>query len=202
MKKPENPKRQAILDAATRAFTTCGYSGVSMEAIAEAAPVSKPTLYNHFKSKQDLFAAVIECRCEALLSTLSSVQTELNDPVAGLSAIANAFIDLAYADEALQLYRLIIAEQQHFPELGELIYHSGPEPVLRQMASYLAELNARGILHIADLETSSRLFLDMLKGDHHFRCLLGLLTGLGDEEKHRLISTVVSFFLKGHGYDA
>jgi TetR/AcrR family transcriptional repressor of mexJK operon len=202
MNKPHNPKRQAILDAATRAFITHGYSGASMEAIAEAAPVSKPTLYNHFKSKQDLFAAVIECRCEALLSTLSSVQAELNDPVAGLSAIAGAFIDLLYADEALQLYRLIIAEQQQFPELGELIYRSGPEPVLRQMASYLAELNARGILKIADLETSSRLFLDMLKGDQHFRCLLGLQSGLSETVKQRLISTVVSFFLKGHGYEA
>jgi len=202
MNKPHNPKRQAILDAATRAFITHGYSGTSMEAIAEAAPVSKPTLYNHFKSKQDLFAAVIECRCEALLSTLSSVQAELNDPVAGLSAIAGAFIDLVYADEALQLYRLIIAEQQQFPELGERIYRSGPEPVLRQMASYLAELNARGILKIADLETSSRLFLDMLKGDQHFRCLLGLQSGLSETVKQRLISTVVSFFLKGHGYEA
>jgi TetR/AcrR family transcriptional repressor of mexJK operon len=202
MNKPHNPKRQAILDAATRAFITHGYSGASMEAIAEAAPVSKPTLYNHFKSKQDLFAAVIECRCEALLSTLSSVQAELNDPVAGLSAIAGAFIDLVYADEALQLYRLIIAEQQQFPELGERIYRSGPEPVLRQMASYLAELNARGILKIADLETSSRLFLDMLKGDQHFRCLLGLQSGLSEAVKQRLISTVVSFFLKGHGYEA
>jgi TetR/AcrR family transcriptional repressor of mexJK operon len=202
MNKPHNPKRQAILDAATRAFITHGYSGASMEAIAEAAPVSKPTLYNHFKSKQDLFAAVIECRCEALLSTLSSVQAELNDPVAGLSAIAGAFIDLLYADEALQLYRLIIAEQQQFPELGELIYRSGPEPVLRQMASYLAELNVRGILKIADLETSSRLFLDMLKGDQHFRCLLGLQSGLSETVKQRLISTVVSFFLRGHGYEA
>jgi len=202
MNKPRNPKRQAILDAATCAFIMHGYSGASMEAIAEAAPVSKPTLYNHFKSKQDLFASVIEGRCEALLSTLSSVQAELNDPVAGLSAIAGAFIDLLYADEALQLYRLIIAEQQQFPELGERIYRSGPEPVLRQMASYLAELNARGILKVPDLETSSRLFLDMLKGDQHFRCLLGLQSGLSEAVKQKLISTVVSFFLKGHGYEA
>jgi TetR/AcrR family transcriptional repressor of mexJK operon len=202
MNKPHNnPKRQAILEAATRAFIALGYSGTSMEAIAEAAPVSKPTLYNHFKNKQDLFAAVIECRCEALLRIFSSVQTELNDPVAGLSAIASAFIDLVYADEAIQLYRLIIAEQQHFPELGELIYRSGPLPVLRQMTSYMAELNIHGILNITDLETSSRLFLDMLKGDEHFRCLLGVKSGLTDAEKCHLIDAAVSLFLKGHGYD-
>ena len=59
MNNPNNPKRQAILNAAKRVFIAHGYSGTSMEAIAEAAPVSKPTLYNHFKGKQELFAAVI-----------------------------------------------------------------------------------------------------------------------------------------------
>ena len=202
MKNPHNTKLQAILEAATRAFIAHGYSGVSMEAIAVAAPVSKPTLYNHFRSKQDLFAAVIECRCEALLDTLANVQTELNDPVAGLRAIAGAFIDLVYADEAIQLYRLIIAEQQHFPELGELIYRSGPVPLLRQMASYLAELNAKGTLNIPDLEMSSCLFLNMLKGDEHFRCLLGLQSGLSGAAKQRKIDAAVSLFLKGHGHGA
>ena len=173
-----------------------------MEAIAEAAPVSKPTLYNHFKGKQELFVAVIAEQCEFLLSKLSGVQTELSDPVAGLKGIADAFIDLAYADESIQLYRLIIAEQQHFPELGELIYGSGPVSILRQLSSYLAELHARGILKVDDIETSSRLFFGMLKGDQHFRCLLGLQSGLSETEKQRLIDAAVSLFLKGHGHHA
>ncbi len=201
MNNSNNPKRQAILDAAKRAFITHGYSGTSVEAIAEAAPVSKPTLYNHFKSKQELFSAVIAGQCESLLSTLSGVQTELSDPVAGLKAIAGAFVDLVYADEAMQLYRLIIAEQQHFPELGALVYRSGPEPVLQQVSSYLADLHARGILSIDDIETASRLFFGMLKGDEHFRCLLGLQSGLGEAAKQRLIDAAVSLFLKGHGHD-
>lgn len=201
MNNPYNPKRQAILDAAKRAFIAHGYSGASMEAIAEAAPVSKPTLYNHFKGKQELFAAVIAGQCESLLNTLSGVQTGLSDPVAGLKTIAGAFVNLIYTNEAMQLYRLIIAEQQHFPELGELVYRSGPISVLLQLSSYLDELNARGILKVDDIETSSRLFFGMLKGDQHFRCLLGLQSGLSDEAKQRLIDAAVSLFLKGHGYD-
>jgi len=201
MNKPYNPKRQAILDAAKRAFIAHGYSGASIEAIAEAAPVSKPTLYNHFKGKQELFAAVIAGQCEALLSTLTREQAELADPVAGLKAIANAFVELVYTDEALQLYRLIIAEQQQFPGLGELVYRSGPESVLQQLSTYLDELKARSILSIDNIETSSRLFFGMLKGDQHFRCLLGLQSGLSDGEKRLLIDATVSLFLKGHGYD-
>jgi TetR/AcrR family transcriptional repressor of mexJK operon len=201
MNKPYNPKRQAILEAAKRAFIDHGYSGASMEAIAEAAPVSKPTLYTHFKGKQELFAAVVAGQCEALLSSLSVVQTEFSDPVTGLKTIAGAFVDLVYTDEALQLYRLIIAEQQQFPVLGELVYRSGPESVLQQLSTYLGELKARGMLSVDNIETSSRLFFGMLKGDHHFRCLLGLQSGLSEAEKRQLIDAAVSLFLKGHGYE-
>ncbi len=197
-----NPKRQAILDAAKQAFIDHGYSGASVEAIAEAAPVSKPTLYNHFKNKQALFAAVIDSQCATLLNTLADVRTERSNPAAGLQSIAEAFVELVYGDDSIQLYRLIIAEQQHFPELGELVYRTGPEPVLQQLSAYLADLRAHDILQINDLATSSRLFLNMLKGDQHFRCLLGLQTGLSEAEKRQLIDAAVCLFLKGHGYEA
>jgi TetR/AcrR family transcriptional repressor of mexJK operon len=195
-----NPKRQAILDAARRAFLAHGYSGASMEAIAEAAPASKPTLYSHFKGKQELFAAVIGEQCEVLLSTLSRVQTKLENPAAGLKAIAGAFVDLLYSNEALDIYRLIIAEQRNFPELGELIYRSGPGSFHEQLSSYLTKLKAEGVLRLADAETASQLFLGMLQGHKHFRCLMGLQSELSEAEKESIIGAAVSLFLKGHGY--
>jgi TetR/AcrR family transcriptional repressor of mexJK operon len=197
-----NPKRQAILDAARRVFLVHGYSGASMEAIAEAAPVSKPTLYHHFHSKHELFAAVIIEQCDALLSTLSAAQTAMPDPAAGLKAIATAFVDLLYAEESLALYRLLIAEQQHFPELGEQVYRASAEPAIDQLSAYLTELHHRGSLHIVDADSSSQLLLGMLHGAQHFRCLLGLRAGLTPAEKHALIESAVSLFLKGHAHEA
>lgn len=201
MKRISKSKRQAILEAAKQAFLAHGYSGASMEAIAEAAPVSKPTLYSHFNGKQELFAAVIAGECEFLLSTLARSQAEIKDPAVGLKTIARAFVDLIYADEALSLYRLIISEQQNFPELGARVYRTGPEPLLKQLSSYLAGLSASGALTIPDVATSSRLFLSMLKGDEHLRCLLGIKTGLNEAEKEEMINAAVSLFLKGHGYE-
>jgi TetR/AcrR family transcriptional repressor of mexJK operon len=202
MQPASSPKRQAILAAAKRAFLSHGYSGTSMEAIAEAAPVSKPTLYSHFKGKQELFAAVIACQCEELLHTLARVQTEHSEPVVGLRAILRAFADLLYSEEALSHYRLIIAEQQQFPELGELVYQSAAEPILQQLSAYLTKLHRDDTLHVPDVETSSRLLLGMLKGDEHFRCLLGLQAGLSDAAKTRLVDAALALFLKGHGYEA
>jgi TetR/AcrR family transcriptional regulator of autoinduction and epiphytic fitness len=53
-------KREAIVQSATTLFQKHGFEGVSMDRVAEAADVSKRTLYNHFPSKEELFAHV--CR--------------------------------------------------------------------------------------------------------------------------------------------
>lgn len=202
MTRSSKSKRQAILEAAKRAFLAHGYSGASMESIAEAAPVSKPTLYSHFKGKQELFAAVIAGECETLLNTLARSQAEIREPAVALRTIARAFVDLIYAEDALNLYRLIISEQQNFPELGRQVYRTGPEAVLKQLSAYLAELSASGAVTIPDVAISSRLFLSMLKGDEHLRCLLGMQPGLNETEKEDMIHAAVSLFLNGYGHDA
>lgn len=52
-------KRQVILDGAIAVFTEYGYDAASMDKIAEAAGVSKRTVYNHFLSKESLFQTVV-----------------------------------------------------------------------------------------------------------------------------------------------
>ncbi len=200
MRRSLNPKRQAILDAARQVFLTHGYSGARMETIAETAPVSKPTLYSHFGSKHELFAAVIADQCDSLLSTLSDAPLAMPEPADGLKTIAAAFVDLLYAEDSLALYRLLIAEQQHFPELGSQVYAASAEPAIQLLSRYLAELQARGHIHLDDPDTASQLLLGMLKGVPHFRCLLGLQPGLSADEKQQLIDSAVRLFLLGHSH--
>lgn len=66
-------KRQSILKGATTLFLEQGFNAVSMDKIAQAAPVSKATLYKYFASKSDLLAAVIKELCAVLLQTIDSV---------------------------------------------------------------------------------------------------------------------------------
>ncbi len=53
-------KRERIHQAAQRLFMQLGFEATSMDAIAEAAAVSKPTLYRYYQSKEALFIAVLE----------------------------------------------------------------------------------------------------------------------------------------------
>ena len=53
-------RRSRILDAATSLFLQQGFKAVSMEAIAAATPVAKPTLYKHFPDKEAVFVAIVQ----------------------------------------------------------------------------------------------------------------------------------------------
>ena len=53
-------KRRQIIDGASRVFLAQGFDAASMGAIAREAGVSKGTLYVYFKSKEELFEAIVE----------------------------------------------------------------------------------------------------------------------------------------------
>src|SRR5271169_5857506 len=51
-------RREQLLSVATKVFARFGYEAATTHAIAEAAGITEPILYRHFKSKQDLFMAI------------------------------------------------------------------------------------------------------------------------------------------------
>jgi TetR/AcrR family transcriptional repressor of mexJK operon len=194
---PIDPKRQAILTGAARMFLAHGFRNSSMEKIAQAAPVSKATLYNHFDSKDTLLAAVISDLCGSLLQTMTQVIIEPDNVENNLNKIATSAVDLIFAEDALAIYRLVVAESPDFPELGQLFYQSGPQAVLTQLEDYFQQLNAEGIFTITDPVFAADAFFSMLKGDLHLRCLLSKTLRPSADEKKRLISQVIAFYMRG-----
>ncbi len=194
---PADTKHLAILDSATRMFLTYGYRNASMEKIAQAAPVSKATLYKHFDSKEALLAAVISNLCASLLHTMTQVTIESDNVESNLNKIATAAMDLIYAEDALAIYRLVVAESPDFPELGQLFYQSGPQTLLTQLEDYFRRLNTEGHLTIIDPVFAADAFFSMLKGDLHCRCLLSKTLRPSFDQKKRLVSQVIAFYMRG-----
>ena len=52
--------RDKILNEALTLFAENGYDGTSVEEIAEKVGIKAPSLYNHFKGKEDILNALIE----------------------------------------------------------------------------------------------------------------------------------------------
>src|ERR1700744_4277293 len=94
---PRGELEEWMLDAAGPAFAECGFHDASMDAIAEAAGISKPMLYNYFGSKQGLYAAYIERSGHALLKSMREADSRDTPPAQRLYAGILAF--LTYADE-------------------------------------------------------------------------------------------------------
>src|SRR4051812_27867652 len=59
-------RRVVVLDAAAAEFAARGYAGASLRAIAAAAGVTTPVLYDHFASKAELYAEVAQQQAAAL----------------------------------------------------------------------------------------------------------------------------------------
>lgn len=64
-------KRDALLDTAEALFARQGYRAVGIDTVLDRAGVAKMTLYKHFRSKEELIAAVLERRGDSIASALA-----------------------------------------------------------------------------------------------------------------------------------
>ena len=70
-------RRQTILEAAAKAFAARGYHATAMRDIATAAGITKPVLYDHFASKQQLYITLLEgARDELTASTAAALRRD------------------------------------------------------------------------------------------------------------------------------
>ncbi|MFJ7199908.1 MULTISPECIES: TetR/AcrR family transcriptional regulator [unclassified Streptomyces] len=144
-------KRQAIMEAATRAFMGKGYSGTSMDDIAKLAAVSKQTVYKHFSDKEKLFAEIVLAttdRVDGVIDLVADIPSDADALDENLTRLAQEFLTTLTQPKVLQLRRLIIANADAFPELGAAWYEQGFERVLATLAATFQRLAEDGLLRI------------------------------------------------------
>ena len=191
-------KHAAILEAAMQLFPARGYDGVSVDAIARAAGVSKLTVYSHFADKEALFrAAVTEC-CAQLLPH------RLFEPEPGLAVreallrIARAFTDLMFDDRAIRLHRVMVAQADQGSRLAEMFFATGPNAALQEMETFLRHAHAGGSLHVPAPAQAAGHFFCLLKGVRHMRVLVGLCPMPDPRERDAHVDDVVGLFLRAY----
>src|ERR671919_2581142 len=84
-------RRPLVLDAALKLFVERGYDSTSMDAIAQAAGVTKPVVYACYPSKEELFAALLDREEERTLRQIASVLPEAPDPGDPEGMLADGF---------------------------------------------------------------------------------------------------------------
>ncbi len=161
-------KRERIHQAAQILFMRHGFEGASMDAIAEEAQVSKPTLYRYYRNKEALFVAVLEQLAlhHPDARELLAFQDTPMDSLASLEHALTLWAQMTLVNlmqpTYLGLLRLLIAEIPRFPTLGTLFVQAVPQQGGRFLMALLERAQAHGIIACDDPEAAVRLFVGSL----------------------------------------
>ncbi len=189
-------KERRILDSALKVFADQGYSGTSMDAIAALAGVSKPTLYQYFGSKEQLFTAIMVEQRDTMLGAFE--EPDGLGLVPELWAFAWHYADTVLRPDFLSLARLIIGEAQRFPEIGRAYQAAGPERMLAGMMDYLSARKAEGRLEFDDAEMAAEDLWGLILSAPRNRALHDPENMPGRADLHRFITNGLRVFLKAY----
>ena len=153
-------KTDRILRAAVQVFAQAGYGGATMDAIADAAGLSKPTLYQYFASKEVLFVAMMKVPGDAMLTAFEGDDT--GDHVTQLHRFAMRYAQVVMQPAFLSIARLIIGEAQRFPQVGRAYQAAGPDLVQAALTRYMAATGEKGQLSVSDADLAAQDFWGLI----------------------------------------
>ncbi len=93
-------RRDQLIEVATKLFARTGYEATTTSAIAEAAGVTEPILYRHFKSKQELFVAIVRSVSDLTMESWRRIIGDVSDPAEKIRLVCEGLPDhiKRYAD--------------------------------------------------------------------------------------------------------
>jgi len=155
---PENGEveraRDRILSAAARLYALRGYEGTSMREIAVAAGVTKPLIYYHFESKQNLFSSLLR-------ESLSSCRTKGKEILGGDSSSAEKLrsflrthVEIAREKPAVYAFAYEVLTMSEMLPLG-FDYKSEGRGLFEGLVSVIEEGQRRGEFRVVDAHAAA-----------------------------------------------
>ena len=102
---PRSARRKQLLAAAQQIFVAQGYHAAAMDEIAERAGVSKPVLYQHFPGKLELYLALLDTHCDAIIAKVRSAMMATPDNKERVKGAVQAYFD--FVDHESEAFRLV-----------------------------------------------------------------------------------------------
>lgn len=124
--------KERIVEEASRLFAKKGYEAVNVEAIAQAVGIKAPSLYKHYRNKQELFDAVVAEMNSRYEATMSAFQMDGYEGEADAPLFAEKteeqlvvigiqfFMFFLHDDYASNFRKLLTIEQFQNPRLAAL----------------------------------------------------------------------------------
>lgn len=193
--RPKDPeKHAAIILAARELFAEQGFSNASMACLADRSCVSKATLYSHFKSKNDVFKAVILNKLDHY--TVSFDGLEALPIEEGLAHFSYQLLELLHDREVIDMQRLVISESNSRHDLAGLFFETGPEQVMGKLTIYLRNRRELSGRPASDYRRLSETFCSLLIPHHyHISLMIGFGKALSKCKRKIHIQQVIKDFI-------
>ena len=190
--------RQHLLDAAAIVFTREGFHGATLDEVAATAGFTKGAVYSNFKSKDDLFLALLDERIERQFAVASEVldsgphETAVQLPAVRELLHSNAFF---WDDSWTTLYLEFVLYSRRNPEAAAKLAASARRT--RELVKEMVEVEYTSVGTTAKYPTA-----------HLAEISLALFNGLGmdrmidpDAVTDEFLDTVLTFLYDSMGVD-
>jgi AcrR family transcriptional regulator len=195
---PENSdRRQQIIEAALKVFSTKGFHKATNKDIAQAAGgISPGLIYWYFKDKEDLFLSIIRER--AAIFQLADHPEKLMElpPREGLALIGRTYLSIFKVPGNVAIIRIMVGEAIRFPQIAEMFYKQVASRFLGLLSQYLQRQVDMGRLRPHDTVIAARSFLGMFVINVVTREIMRDPVALATPDE-QLIATVLDIFLGG-----
>jgi AcrR family transcriptional regulator len=189
-------RRQAIVSAATRLFAERGFRGVTTRQIAAEVGVSEPVLYEHFKTKRDLYDAIVDtCSREGV----SKAERLLSGPAEGADdrgyflQLGELILDFAERNPEFMRLNLYSSLERH--ELADLSFERHVRSLYKMLREHVERRIAAGAFRPIDPMLAARAFVSMVYQYGLYEITLGFrLLEMGRDE---VLEGMVDIFLNG-----
>ncbi|VVN90559.1 TetR/AcrR family transcriptional regulator [Pseudomonas fluorescens] len=190
-------KRAAIIQAAIAEFRANGFDITSMDKIAATAGVSKRTVYNHFPSKEELFAEILNqlwARLTAEPETSYRPDLPLRDQ---MRRMLMAKLQMMSEDSFLDLARVAIAATIHSPERAQnMVARMGERE--ESLTLWIRAAQADGRLKPVEPEFAAQQIQGMLKSFAFWPQISMGLPTLSAERQSTVVESALDMFLACH----
>ena len=192
-------RREAILDVARDVFLEEGFAAASMATIAARLGGSKGTLYNYFKSKDELFVAYVQRHCAWQRGAMFGMFANEPDVRSALTSLGRSYLTIVLSDTNMMNFRLIVAESQRSPEIGLAFFEAGPSSGAELLAAFLKDQVARGTLDIDDPLHAAHEFIGICQNRLMKARLCNVAGEPSTEEINHDVGRAVAVFMAAYG---
>ncbi|MCD5977911.1 MULTISPECIES: TetR/AcrR family transcriptional regulator [Pseudomonas] len=187
-------KREAIVLAAIAEFRDTGFEVTSMDRIAARAEVSKRTVYNHFPSKEELFAEILQrlwCRIGEIPDSIYRPGVTLRHQ---LRSMLRAKMQTLSDTNCLDLARVALGATIHSPERAE-VWLARLDEREETFAAWIRAAQADGRLKPADPTFAATQMHGLLKGFAFWPQVTINKPVLSPEQQAEVIESTLDMFL-------